>query len=160
MGAYWGIFPSTLLQYSQPVYLRQGSPSSCSSGCFSQFYTHLLSHVFQMCESISVFAHKQACMLSVFALGSYNIRSQISTRFPGFQAKPSPHSTTFDTWVPAHFELIQDEAMQDLGRIAASRHQSEEGQCSSPCLLQTGRKKSLTELVLLGPIESPSSTAP
>lgn len=106
MGAYWGIFPSTLLQYSQPVYLRQGSPSSCSSGCFSQFYTHLLSHVFQMCESISVFAHKQACMLSVFALGSYNIRSQISTRFPGFQAKPSPHSTTFDTWVPAHFELI------------------------------------------------------
>lgn len=36
-------------------------------------------------------------MHEVFAFGSYNIYGQKSTRFPGFQAKPSPIGATSNT---------------------------------------------------------------
>lgn len=118
MGSCRGIFPSAQ-RCSRPGYLQQVLPPF--------FHSFTPAHL-AMCFKCKFLVCAQACMHGVFALGSYNVYGQISTRFPGFQAKPSPHSVTSDTWVPAHFELIQDEAMQNLGRLAVSRHQPERGQ--------------------------------
>ncbi len=99
MGSCRGIFPSAQPQSSQPVYLQQVSPPFFHSFTLTYLAMCFECRLYQ-CPCLFTSMH------ALYALGSHNVYDQISTRFPGFQAKPSPHSATPDTWVPAHFELI------------------------------------------------------
>lgn len=53
--------------------------------------------VLRVCVCLCVCAYMRMC--------SWRLYGQVSTCFPGFQAKPSPHSETLGA--PTHFELIQ-----------------------------------------------------
>lgn len=61
----------------------------------------------------------KACLHSEFALGSLNVYGQMSTRFPGFQAKPSPHSATPDTGsqpILSSYRMRQCRTSADISR--------------------------------------------
>ena len=68
MGACRGIFPSAQPQCSKPVYLQRGPPSVFFPP--SQFYTHFLSHVFEMCVYVYFRVCSWACMHSALLLAA------------------------------------------------------------------------------------------